>query len=246
MIVIFPFEERLYLEAGVPVTFVGHPLVDLVSPPADPRRFLADQGLDPDREVLAVLPGSRPQEVRHNLPPLAAGLVELRRRRPELQLLLALAPSLDPASVREGLAALDPPVRVVPDATHEILGSATAALVASGTATVEAALLGAPMAVVYRLSALTYALGRPFVRVRHYAMVNLIAEREVVPEIIQHEFTPERVAREADSLLADEQRRKRMKQDLAEVRRRLGAPGASRRAAEVVAELLGPGGGSPS
>ena len=128
--------------------------------------------------------------------------------------------------------------RLVSGQTHAALGSATVALVASGTATVEAALLGVPMVVVYRVSRLTYGLGRRLVNVPHYAMVNLIAGRAVVPELMQSEFTSDRVAAEAGALLDDPGRREAMKRDLDEVRRRLGAPGASGRAAAVVADAL--------
>jgi lipid-A-disaccharide synthase len=237
MLVIFPFEERLYREAGVRVTFVGHPLVDLVRPAADRTAFLQGLGLDPRRPVVALLPGSRPQEVRHNLPPLAGAVQGMARRDSRLQFLLALAPTLDPHELTARLK--DRPVRAVAGATHAVLGAASLALVASGTATVEAALLGTPLVVVYRLSPLTYAIGRPFVRVPHYAMVNLIAGRRIVPEMIQHDFTGERVAAEACGLLEDEGRLRRMREDLAEVRRLLGDPGASERAAGAVLEALG-------
>jgi lipid-A-disaccharide synthase len=236
MLVIFPFEEAFYREAGVPCTFVGHPLVDLVTPPKAPEELLRKEGLDPERPVIAVLPGSRAQEVRFNLDPLVGAIRLLARRRPELQFLLAATPTLDRELLEGPVSGL--PVRVVAGKTHAVLGSARLALVASGTATVETALLGTPMVVVYRLSPLSYALGRPFVRVPHYAMVNLIAGREVVPELIQRDFTPERVAQEALTLLEDEDRAAEMRRDLGEVRRRLGAPGASRRAAQALRPWL--------
>jgi lipid-A-disaccharide synthase len=235
MVVIFPFEEPLYREAGVPVTFVGHPLVELARPAADRPAFLASRGLDPARPVLAVLPGSRRQEVAHNLPPIAAALGLLLERRPELQLALAVAPSLDPVLFDGPLAGL--PVARVSAATHELLSASTAGVVASGTATVEAALMDLPMVVVYRLSPLTYALGKPFVRVPHYAMANLIAGREVVTELIQGDFRPERVVGEVEALLSGP-RRRAVLSGLAEVRARLGPPGASARAAELVARLM--------
>jgi lipid-A-disaccharide synthase len=239
MVVIFPFEEAVYRDAGVPVTFVGHPLVDLVRPVGDRAEFLRASGLDPDRPVIAVLPGSRPKEVAHNLAPLAAAAKLLREGKPHLQFLIAVAPSIDPAPLARAFGPSG--ARLVTDATHAVLGSATLALVASGTATVEAALLGVPMVVVYRISRLSYGLGRPFVKVPHYAMVNLIAGREVVPELMQSDFTPERVAAEAAALLEDPGRYEAMRRDLAEVRRRLGEPGASARAAALVAEALGGG-----
>jgi lipid-A-disaccharide synthase len=237
MLVIFPFEEALYREAGVPVTFVGHPLVDLVRPAPDRAAFLRASGLDPDRPVIAILPGSRPKEIGHNLTELARAAELLRRRKPELQFLVALAPSIDRAPLERAFAASG--ARLVAGATHAALGSATLALVASGTATVEAALLGVPMVVVYRISRLSYGLGRPLIDVPHFAMVNLIAGRAVVPELMQSDFTADRVATEVSALLDDPARREAMRRDLAEVRRRLGEPGASARAAGVVAEALG-------
>ena len=236
MLVIFPFEEAIYERAGVPVTFVGHPLVDLVRPAPDRAAFLRSAGLDPSRPVIAVLPGSRPTEVRHNLPALAGGLVLLAERRPDLQFLLAVAPSLEPDVFRGELGTL--PVALLAGQTHAVLGAATVALVASGTATVEAALVGTPMVVVYRVSPLSYTLGRRMVRVPHVAMANLIAGREVVRELIQADFTRETVAREALALLEDPARLARVREELAQVRDRLGAPGASGRAAEVVFKYL--------
>lgn len=236
MIVIFPFEEALYREAGVPVTFVGHPLVDLVRPAADRRSFLATLGLDADRPVVALLPGSRPKEVAHNLPAMAGAVALLRQRHPEVRFVVAVAPSLPREAIEARLQGLA--VGLVAGQTHGLVGAAAAAVVASGTATVETALLGTPMVVVYRLSGLTYALGRPLVRVPHFAMVNLIAGARVVPELIQHEMTPEKVAAEVLALLDEPARAAAMRAALAEVRRRMGPPGASRRAAEAVLEAL--------
>lgn len=231
MLVLFPFEEDVYRRAGVPVTFVGHPLVERVQPVVDRAGFLTEIGLDPSRPVLALLPGSRPGEVAHNLPPLRGAVELLRARRPEVQCVIAAAPTLPESDFGAG-------VPLVFGQAHALLSSATVGVVASGTATVEAALLDLPMVVVYRLAPLTFALGRPFVRLRRFAMVNLIAGRDVVPELIQRRFTPERVAAEALGLLDDLSRREAMRRDLAEVRSRLGGPGASMRAAQAVAAML--------
>ena len=236
MLVIFPFEEELYRRAGVNVTFVGHPLVDAARAAPDRATFVRERGLDPDRPVVALLPGSRRGEVAHNLPPLAGAVKLLAARRPDLQFLLARAPGLGDDLFRGPLAGT--PVRVVEGRSHAVVGSAAVALVASGTATVETALLGIPMVVVYRLSPLTYFLGRPFVHVDRYAMPNLVAGRLVVPELIQADFTPERVAREATSLLEDKDRADEMRRDLALVRQKLGGAGASERAAALVRDLL--------
>ena len=237
MLVIFPFEEALYREAGVPVEFVGHPLVDL-EPPSDRGDFLRSHGVSPERDVIAVLPGSRPKEIAHNLPGLAGAIASLHAWRPDLEFLLPLAPAIDPALLEPALRGL--PVRLIPHGnSRNVLAASQAAMVASGTATVEAAIQGAPMVVVYRLSRLTHFLGRRFVKVPHVAMVNLIAGKRAVPELIQHDFTPERVAAEVRSLLGQPDRREAMKRDLEEVRRRLGARGASERAAAAVNALLG-------
>lgn len=236
MIVIFPFEEPLYREAGVAVSFVGHPLVDLVRPAADRVEFLRSIRLDPARALLTVLPGSRPQEVAHNVGPLAGALRRLVARRKDLQIAVAAAPGLEAALLDPLVSGL--PATLVTGRTHALLGAATCALVASGTATVEAALLGTPMVVVYRLSPFTYALGRPLVRVPHYAMANLIAGRRVVTELIQGDFTPEAVEREAASLLDDPGRREEVREALRVVTERLGPTGASGRAADIVAAMM--------
>jgi lipid-A-disaccharide synthase len=238
MLVIFPFEEKLYRDAGIPVSFVGHPLIDLVTAGAA-GHLRPELGLDPARPVVSILPGSRRREVSYNLPGLAGATRLMRERRPDLQFVVAVAPSLDPALLAPAFAGL--PVTLVQGRTHEALAASDVALVASGTATVETALLGVPMVVVYRLSRLTYLMGRRFVRVPHVAMANLIAGRRIVPELIQDDFTPQAVADEALSLLEDEGRAAGMRSALAEVRSRLGEPGASARAAAVVRETLSSG-----
>lgn len=236
MLVIFPFEKELYERAGVPVEFVGHPLVDLARARQPREAFLRANALDPARPVLALLPGSRPSELRHVLPTLAAAAPLIGRGVPAVQFLVARAPALDDAlfAPLDTVRAAGLPLAIVTDATDEVLASADAVVTASGTATVQAALHGTPMVIVYRLSAFTYAVGRRFVRVTSYGMVNLVAGRPIVPELIQDEFTPDAVAREAVSLLTDRARADAMRRDLAAVRTTLGSSGASRRAAEGV------------
>jgi lipid-A-disaccharide synthase len=235
MIVIFPFEEPYYREAGVRATFVGHPLVELVKPAADRAGFLKAQGLDPARPVLALLPGSRRQEIAYNLPPIAGALRLLRERQPGLQAALAAAPGVDGALFDAPLEGLG--VVRVAGQTHALMSAATAGVVASGTATVEAALLDLPAVVVYRLSPLSYALGRPFVHVPHYAMANLIAGRRVYAELIQGGFRAEAVAAEVTHLV-DPAYAASLRRGLADVRQRLGGPGASARAADLVRPYL--------
>jgi lipid-A-disaccharide synthase len=236
MLVIFPFEVEMYERAGVPVEFVGHPLLDLTAPARDRAALLAEVGLDPSRPVVALLPGSRPNELAHILPDLVRGALLVSSRLPPTQFLVARAPSLDDRAFAplDDLRRRGIPLGVVDGATDDVLEASDVVVTASGTATIQTALHGRPMVIVYRVSPLTYAIGRRFVQVRTYGMVNLVAGRAVVPELIQHQLTPEAVARETTSLLTDRGRADAMRRDLAVVRARLGGPGASRRAAEAV------------
>jgi lipid-A-disaccharide synthase len=235
VLVIFPFEEAIYRDAGVPVEWVGHPLFDVMRRPEPRETFLATHGLDPERPVVALLPGSRANELRAILPGLVRAAVLVRERVPAAQYLVARAPHLtdDLFSPLAPLLATAG-VAVAEDVTDNALASADAAILASGTVTVQAALHRCPMVVVYRLSPLTYALGKPFVHVDTYAMANLVAGRTVVPELIQDRFTAEAVAAETLRLLTDPAHAARVRADLDDVRAKLGAPGASRRAAEAV------------
>ncbi len=235
VLVIFPFEESIYREAGVPVQWVGHPLFDVMRAPRPRESFLAAHGLEAGRPVVALLPGSRGNELRAILPGLVRSAALLRERIPAAQFVVARAPHLaDDLFLPLAPLLAGGGVAVGEDLTDDALASADAAIVASGTVTVQAALHRCPMVVVYRLSPLTYALGKPFVRVDTYAMANLVAGRKVVPELIQGDFTPEAVAAEAFRLLTDPAHAARVRSDLNEVRAKLGEPGASRRAAEAV------------
>jgi lipid-A-disaccharide synthase len=233
VLVIFPFEEQIYKQAGVPVTFVGHPLFDVMRPPEPRAAFLARHGMTTDKPVVALLPGSRTNELRAILPGLVGAAQIIKAALPGTQFVLARAPHLnDELFAPLQQAGLD--VKVVEGDTDGVLASADVALVASGTVTVQAALHECPMVVVYRLSSLTYRLGRPFVQVDMFAMANLVAERKIVPELIQDDFTPHAVAVQALTLLQDRAAVARMRAELRVVKARLGQPGASRRAAEAV------------
>lgn len=240
--VIFPFEERLYREAGVPVTFVGHPLLELARSTTDRAAFLRGLGLDAAVRTIALLPGSRPNELRSILPTLVDAVPLIARAAAPVQFVLARAPHLDDV-LFEAAGRSRVPIRIVEDQTDDVLASADVVITASGTATVQAAIHGCPMVVVYRVSPLTYRVGKPLVSVKTYGMVNLIAGRTVAAELIQDAFTPDAVAREALGLL-DPQRAAAARAALAEVRARLGGPGASRRAAELVLAVARAGGPS--
>jgi lipid-A-disaccharide synthase len=210
-------------------------LIDHVKPPADRAAVARKLGLHPDRPVIALLPGSRNKEVAFNLPPMLGAMKLLRDKRPELQFVLAAAPHLRANAFQE-TATLG--ITVVEGATRDVISAARVAIVASGTATVETALTLTPMVVVYRLSALTYTLGKPLLNVTNYAMVNLIAGRSVVRELIQRDFTPERVAEETIRLLDEGPHRAEMLRNLDEVREKLGKGGATLRAADQLMEFL--------
>jgi lipid-A-disaccharide synthase len=245
VLVIFPFEEAIYREGGVPVTFVGHPLVELAQA-VDRGAFLGRLHLSPASPTVAVLPGSRPNEVNRILPVLVAAIGLIRPRVAGVQFVIARAPGLPdslfgalprlqstdasrPAGHEGGLG-----IAVVEGETDAVLSSADVALTASGTATVQSALHDTPMVIVYRVSAITYRLARRLVTVDTFGMVNIIAGEKIVPELIQDALTPEAVAAEAVSMLTDSTRRARILEGLARVRQRLGGPGASRRAAEAI------------
>ena len=239
VLVIFPFEEQIYRDAGVPVEWVGHPLFD-VQPPAEPRdSFLQHQGLDPSRPVLALLPGSRTNELREILPGVAGAAQRIWQQVPDVQFLVARAPHLrdELFAPLQQLQTNGARIAVIDGHADDVFASADAAVVASGTVTVQGALHECPMVVVYRLSPLTYRVGKPFVRVDTFAMVNLVAGRRVVPELIQDAFTPEAVAREAVRLLTNTSDAERMRADLRDVRSKLGVPGASRRAAAAILQV---------
>ena len=229
VLVIFPFEEEIYRQAGVPVSFVGHPLVDLAKAGQLRSAFLRDRGLVPEAPTVALLPGSRPSELHHIMPGMLASLPLIRARVPAVQFLVAAAPNLPDA-----MFAPFGDIRIVRDRTDDVLASSDVVITASGTATVQAALHERPMVVVYKLSPLTYRLGKPFVRVDTYAMANLVSGSRIVPELIQEEFTPERVAEETVQLLTDRELHARTRQGLRRVRERLGATGASGRAADEI------------
>jgi lipid-A-disaccharide synthase len=233
---IFPFEEKFYGDAGVPVKFIGHPLVGAVHASLDRKSFCQQHELDPEQPLVAVLPGSRKAELRQHLPILQAACAQIHREA-RAQFVLAAAPGSDAAMLRDGWPP-DLPLRIVEGQTYDALAAADAAIVSSGTATIEAALLDVPMVVVYRVTPLTALLAKPLVRTPFFSMVNLIAEKRLVPELIQTDFTPDRVSAEVLRLLREPSARQALRTGLAEVRARLGAPGAVQRAADAIVDLL--------
>jgi lipid-A-disaccharide synthase len=237
VLVIFPFEEEMYQRAAIPVEFVGHPLMDLARAGVAREAFLGECGLDATAPVVALLPGSRPNEVSRILPVLWEAAARVTQAVPNVQFVIARAPHLDDGLFAKLAPVGSRPPAIVTARTDDVLAAADVVGTASGTATVQTAIHGVPMVVVYRLSPLTYALGKRFVRVSTYAMVNLIAGRKIVPELIQEECNPRRVATEIIRYLEDPSYSERVRALLADVRGRLGSGGASARAASAILSL---------
>jgi lipid-A-disaccharide synthase len=233
---IFPFEEEWYRSRGVKADFIGHPLVGNVAAKRTRTEFAADCGLDASKPIIALLPGSRSGEIAHHMPTLMQACRLIQKDR-TVQFVLALTPGAKQSHI---VPYLTPEVamHVVEDATYDALGAADLSIVSSGTATVEAALMDAPMIVVYRLAPVTAAIARLLVRTPMFAMVNLIAGNRVVPELVQKDFTPNRLASEAIRLLDSPEARAEMRRGLAQVREKLGPPGAVERAADLIAGML--------
>lgn len=233
-LVIFPFEAAIYRDAGIPVEFVGHPLLDLMPASAGRQALASEWGLDAAAPIVALLPGSRPNELRGTLPTIAAAVPRLAARVPGVQFVVARAPSLSDALFAPLRGVRGSRVVEIAGRADDVLSAADAVVTASGTATVQAAIHERPMVIVYRLSPMTYRLGKRFVKVDTYGMANLVAGQRIVPELIQDAFTPEAVAHETARYFEDPAHAERTRAALAGVRARLGERGASRRAAEQV------------
>jgi lipid-A-disaccharide synthase len=237
VLAVFPFEPPLYERARVPVTFVGHPLLDVV--PLDLTRDEARRrlGADPGHALIGLLPGSRPGEVERLLPPMLEAARRLAAADGRRRFVLGLAPTVAPGQVATILGQSGPgipPIDQVSGRTYEVMAAADTLLIASGTATLEAALLGAPMVICYRVSRLTELLARALTRVRWIGLPNLVSGRAVVPELIQSEVTGARLAEEAARLLEDPVAATAQRAAFKDLRARLGEPSVGRRAARAV------------
>ncbi len=236
--VVFPFEPSLYEQWLPGVEFVGHPLLDRVGATRGRDDTLRRYGLDPRRRTVLLLPGSRQKEIDYLLPRLLDATDHLAPQG-DYQFVLAVAHTLDRGDIEARIRASGLPVSLVADDLYNLVAASDIALVTSGTATLECALLECPMVIVYRLSPATFALGRLLVRgVQHVGMPNIVAGRTVVPELLQGEATGPRIAAEAQAILADPARRARIVEGLREVRRELGRGGAADRAAGMAVEMM--------
>jgi len=239
MVVLFPFEVPLYEAAGVNVEWVGHPLLDIVKPTLSREAAFQRFGLDPKQRTIALLPGSRMHEVKRLLPPLLASAQLLQKETPDLQFIIPLAPGILQGTLSPWMRNISVPVKVVEGWNYDVMNISELLITASGTATLEAAILGKPMVIVYKVSFFSYWIGRALIRVDHIGLVNLVAGKEIAPELIQNDVNPQKVTEEALRILRDPILSRRMTEMMAGVRQSLGEPGAAQRAAHIVTSLLG-------
>jgi lipid-A-disaccharide synthase len=236
MLVIFPFEEELYRKAGVDVEFVGHPLMDMVRATKSKEEFCSSYRLDPKRPIVAMLPGSRRKEVRYILPTLCESAERIAKEKPDTQFVLPIAPGLDRNLITSILKGR--PITIVTNDTYNAIRYSRAAVVASGTATLETALLGTPEVIVYRISPATWFLGKFLLKVRLFGIVNIILGEEVVPELFQDKMTAEAVTRMAVRLMDDVWLQSRIRGNYEKLRRQLGSGKVAERVADVIADGL--------
>jgi lipid-A-disaccharide synthase len=238
MLVILPFEEEIYRKANVSCKFVGNPLLDEMPNDLDRKVLRRQYGLDPCSLVVALLPGSRRQEIKRILPVMLSASSQISKEVEGVNFVLPVAPSVEWQSVECETSRWPISIKLVPADAPRVLASADAAVVASGTATLEAALTGTPMVIVYKMAWLTYILARMFIRVRNIGLVNIVAGHRIVPELVQGAATGKTIANELVRLLKEKDLRQEMKKALERVSQRIGPPGASMRAAEEVLTLL--------
>jgi len=241
MVVILPFEEKLYQEAGVKVSFVGHPLLDLIEVENEEGSLYRQYSEYGSRKLIGLLPGSRSSEISKLLPVMLDTAAILVDMIPNIHFLVPLAPTISREQVNPYLNGRNLPLTVLTDSTHKVIRSCEMIVAASGTVTLEAAILGTPLVVVYKVNPLTYWLGKRLVKVNHVALVNIIAGESVAPELIQHHVTPELIARESMKIFSDDERKAWIKRRLKHVCHELGTPGASDKAAAIALELMGRG-----
>jgi lipid-A-disaccharide synthase len=237
MVVIFPFEELLYREAGIDVWFVGHPLKDVVRVDLTKEGFFKESGLDSSKVTVGMLPGSRRQEVLRILPEMKEAYLILKGKIEGAQAVIGQAPTVSDDLYSSLLNKDDSIVRVC-DRTYEVMAHSDVVMVASGTATLETAILGTPMVILYKMAPITYLLGRVLVRLKQIGLVNIVGGRSVVPELVQRRANGKKIADTVYSMFINPNRRNKMKEDLDMVSRLLGKKGATRRAAGIGAEFL--------
>lgn len=238
MAVILPFEAPFYERAGVPVSFVGHPMLDMVNVNMDRSQAAASFGLDPARKIVGLFPGSRKNELERLLPVIIGAAVQLKSRFPDIQFALPLASTLNAAAIAPQLAEAGLDVTITRDRIHDLIRACDAVISVSGTVTLEIALVGTPMVIIYKLSPLTYQLAKRLVKVPNIGLCNIVAGETVVRELIQDEANTKNIAAEIGTILTDAGYDGTIRHKLAQVRSRLGCGGASRNVARLIFTLM--------
>ncbi|HJV65032.1 MAG TPA: lipid-A-disaccharide synthase [Geomonas sp.] len=238
MAVLFPFEVPFYQKAGIPVSFVGHPLVDMVRPQLTRDEALKSLGLDPSRRTVGLFPGSRKSVLKRMLPVVLQAAALLNERMPDLQFVLPLASSLRPEDLAPYLQGSSLQISVISGRNHDLMTGCDAAIAVSGTVIMELALVGVPSVLIYKVSPLSYQIGKRVINVPHIGICNIVAEKRVVKELIQHEAEPATIADEIDDILNEPGYAARMKEELAMVRVKLGSGGALGRVARLAMEMM--------
>lgn len=239
MAVLFPFEEKFYQQANVPVRFVGNPLVDSARPEKTQDQALREYQLDRERKIVGLFPGSRKGEIKRVLPIQLKAAELLKQKHPELQFILPIASTLQQDDLDLGLEAHQSlGIRVVKDNPYDVMQVCDAIITASGTATLEIALMGIPNAITYRIAPISYFILKRMVTIDHIGLVNIVAEKNIVREFIQHEARPQAIADEIDRILVDDDYRNNMIEELAKVREKLGKEGGSNNIAQLAYEML--------
>lgn len=238
MAVIFPFEVPLYQKAGVPVTFVGHPMLDLVHVEMSREEAAASFGLDPSGKIVGLFPGSRRSEIERILPSILAAADRLHKIFPDLQFVLPLASTLSEEDIRPHLNGIGVTPIITTQRIHDLIRGCDAIISVSGTVTLEIALVGTPMVIIYKLAPLTYQVARRVVKVEHIGLCNIVAGRSLVRELIQEQANPEAIAAEIATILTNETYRATMHADLTAIREKLGGGGAALRTASLALDLI--------
>ena len=238
MAVIFPFEVEFFERHDIPVRYVGHPLAGTVAPSVSREAAMEEFGLDPDRPVVALMPGSRANEIQRLMPVMVECARRIRERHPEAQFVLPQAASVSDEALSAYLDSSPVPVTTIKGRTYDLLQCCDAAVTASGTATLEVAMMGVPMAVTYKISPFSYAIMSRLIRIPHIGLANIVAGKEVVKEFVQKAARPEAIAEEINHILEDEAYARRIQQDLADVSARIGTESGVEKMARLAVEML--------
>jgi lipid-A-disaccharide synthase len=236
MIVLFPFEVKLYKEKGVDVSFIGHPLKDIVKPKYSRKTFLNQYRLNSSHPIISLLPGSRRQEVEKLLPTMIHGVYELRKTIPQLQAVIARVGNLEEKIYSDIIK--DKNIPLITNETYDVIHHSDAAMVASGTATLETAILETPMVILYKITFFSYILGKALVKLNNFGLVNIVAGKTIVPELLQHQVKGSNIADAIYPFLTNQKKIAMVKKELKRVNSLLGSPGASKRGAEIILSIL--------